>query len=390
MEFGYTLRPQKIISGIQADLIRIVVRVTMASLVCRRYKNPVRSINILRKLVQHRRAFSGEKIRKIVKVDGKYHWDLYVPGFKSRALYRFFEGEANRISPSGMKTPRFTNILIAITKRCPMNCEHCYEWDSINGKETLTISDIKNIVRRFQEKGTGQIQLTGGEPLSRMNDTLELLRSSASGSEFWIFTSGYNLTSENAKKLKEAGLTGVVVSLDHFEPLVHNQFRGSDNAFEWVQLAVKNAIEANLVTALSICLSKSFVSAANLMAYSELAKKMGVSFIQLLEPMAVGHYKGKDISLDAEQEKILEDFYLKMSYDKKYREFPILCYHGYYQRKVGCFGSGNRSLYVDTEGNLLACPFCRAKMGNALSNDLDFEIEQLVRAGCHRHETSQF
>jgi MoaA/NifB/PqqE/SkfB family radical SAM enzyme len=126
------------------------------------------------------------------------------------------------------------------------------------------------------------------------------------------------------------------------------------------------------------------------MNYADLAKNMGVSFIQLLEPRAVGHYEGQDVSLDPGHEKILEDFFLKMNYQRKYRKYPIIIYHGYYQRKTGCFGSGNRSLYVDTDGDLHACPFCQTKMGNALYDNLNDAIEQLVATGCHRYAASIF
>jgi MoaA/NifB/PqqE/SkfB family radical SAM enzyme len=119
------------------------------------------------------------------------------------------------------------------------------------------------------------------------------------------------------------------------------------------------------------------------MEYAELAKKMGVSFIQILEPKAVGHYKGQDVALTVEQEKIIESFYLKMNYDKKYRQYPIICYHGYYQRKVGCFAAGDRNLYIDTDGDMHACPFCQTKMGSALSQDVAHYITQLQSKGCH-------
>jgi len=74
---------------------------------------------IFRKLIEHRREFSGEKIKKIVHVDRKYYWDLYVPGYPSASITNFFEEEANRILHTDKKTVRFTNILVAITKRCP-------------------------------------------------------------------------------------------------------------------------------------------------------------------------------------------------------------------------------------------------------------------------------
>jgi MoaA/NifB/PqqE/SkfB family radical SAM enzyme len=390
MEAEYTQYPQKVITGIRTDITRIRIRVKMAELVFRRYKNPLLCLKILKTLTRHRREFSGEKIRKMVRVEGKYHWDLYVPGFKSQALNNFFKGEANRICSSGEKAPRFTNVLVAITKKCLLKCEHCFEWDALNRKETLTLSGIRQIIRKFQERGTGQIQLMGGEPLLKMDDIVAILSSSKPETEFWIFTSGYNLTLENAEKLKQTGLTGIVISLDHFDPILHNRFRGSSNSFNWVQAAVKNSIGANLVTALSLCVTSAFVTESNLMSYADLAKKMGVSFIQILEPVATGHYTGQDITLDAGHVKLLEDFYLKMNFDKRFRKYPIICYHGYYQRKVGCFGAGNRSLYIDTDGDLHACPFCRTKMGSALSGDLDHAVDQLVKTGCHQFETSRF
>jgi MoaA/NifB/PqqE/SkfB family radical SAM enzyme len=120
------------------------------------------------------------------------------------------------------------------------------------------------------------------------------------------------------------------------------------------------------------------------MTYADLAKSMGVSFIQILEPRAVGHYKDKDVSLSEEQEKILDEFYFKMNYDKKYIKYPIVSYPGCHQRKIGCFASGNRSLYIDTDGDLHACPFCQTKMGKALSDKLDESIERMRDHGCHQ------
>ncbi len=381
---GDNSNAQRIISGIHKELIQLIVRIAIIKVVMKNYKKPLQALQIVKAFNLMRRKILGDKrINKVACVDGKYYWDLYTPGYGSKAFDNFFQGEASRIISLPKKTNRFTNIFVAFTKKCPLQCEHCFEWDALNAQEKLSLIDIKNIIQKFQDKGTAQIQLTGGEPLMRVNDIVEILKSAKPETEFWILTSGYNLTQENAKKLKHAGLTGIVVSLDHFDPALHNQFRGFKNAYEWVQAAVKNSNAANLVTALSICVTKSFVSESNLSKYAELAKGMGVSFVQILEPKAVGHYKGKDVLLLSEHEKILEDFYLKMNYEREYSKFPIITYHGYHQRQIGCFGSGNRNLYVDTDGDLHACPFCQTKMGNALASDLDILINKLETRGCH-------
>lgn len=375
---------QRIISGFRKEVIQLFIRFSILKILLRNYKKHNQINEILKAFDMLRRKVLGNRrIAKVAYVDGKYYWDLYSPGYGSKAFTGFFEGEANRVIPTPKKANRFTNIFVAFTKKCPLQCEHCFEGDVLNDKEKLALSDIKNIVQKFQEKGTSQIQLTGGEPLLRINDIVEILNCSKPETEFWVLSSGYNLTLENAKKLKDAGLTGVVISLDHYDKNMHNQFRRHKKSFEWASTAVENAIAVNLVTSLSICVTSAFVSEYNLMNYLELAKEIGVSFVQILEPKAVGHYKGMDVALKPAHTKILEDFYLKMNYERQYANYPIVTYHGFHQRQVGCFGSGNRNLYVDTDGDLHACPFCQKKMGNALSNTLDDSIEKLQAFGCH-------
>src|SRR6266850_4364397 len=231
----------KLIAGLRKECIEFRIRLNLAKLVVRNYRNPMRWLKIIRTLDRRRRMFLGEsRIKKIAKAGGKYYWDLYIPGWPSVTFDDFFEAEISRIAPVSIKTNRFANIFIAITKKCPLRCEHCFEWDALNGKEKLTLSDLKTIVQRFQERGTAQFQITGGEPMLRVNDILEILKCSRQETQFWILTSGFNFTFENAKKLKDAGLTGVVVSLDHFEPEAHNLFRGFKNSFSWVERAVGN------------------------------------------------------------------------------------------------------------------------------------------------------
>ncbi len=376
---------QQIISGLRKDIIEFLIRIETIFLVVRYIRNPVVCFKVFRAMDPHRRNIMGDrKIKKIVKVNGKYFWGLFIPSWPSTTFHNFLKTEINRFHPIPVRTNRFTNIFIAVTNKCPLACEHCYEWDALNKKEKLSLPELKEIIQKFQEKGISQFHITGGEPLVRINDICTLLKTTKKDSEFWIATSGFNMTAENAHRLKTAGLTGVMISLDHFEPDMHDMFRGYKESYQWVEWAVKNSIDANLVTALSLCVTKSFVDADNLMRYYTLAKNLGVSFIQILEPRAVGHYRGRDVDLNHDQEKIVEAFYLKANYDEQYLDYPLVCYHGYHQRRMGCLAAGKRSLYVDTIGDIHACPFCQAKTGNALDDDMDHAIELLQSAGCHK------
>jgi MoaA/NifB/PqqE/SkfB family radical SAM enzyme len=376
---------QKIISGFHKSWIKFRMRFHIMWIIIKIYKFPVRSILILKELIHLRRSILGEhSINKFSVVDGKMYCDLYTPAIGTKPFIKFVETEANRIIETGHKTNRFINVFLSVTKSCPLACEHCFEWESLNHPDKLTNNDLSFIVSRILAMGTSQVQITGGEPLTKMERVMDVLKMVPDDTEAWLLTSGYNLTSINARRLKNAGLKGVVVSLDHFDPQQHNHFRGSAHAFDWVKTAVTNANDYKLVTALSLCATNSFITESNLLAYAELAKEMGVSFIQVLEPKAAGHYEGRNVELTREKQKLLEAFYHKMNYDRKYRHYPIVCYLEQVNRRNGCMSSGDRNLYLDTDGDIHACPFCRSKLGSILSPESFEIIESLKVEGCHK------
>ena len=80
--------------------------------------------------------------------------------------------------------------------------------------------------------------------------------------------------------------------------------------------------------------------------------------------------------------ELLESFYIKMNFSNEFLDYPIISYHGYYQRRQGCYAGGNRSMYVDTDGNLNACPFCHTNNGNILSDSFQDELESMSKQGC--------
>ena len=345
------------------------------------YGSISRSIQVLRQLDLTRQSAMGEGELKIIKVGRKYLHHLYAPGFPSKIFDEYIIGEFNRILPVKKKSNLLTFIFFAITRKCPLKCEHCFEWDNLNKKESLELNQLKAVLKKFQQDGISQFHLSGGEPMVRSKDLLELIQTADKISEFYVLTSGFNFTAANAKALRQAGLTGVVISLDHYDKEKHNAFRGSKDSYGQVMHAIRNAQQENLVVALSICITREFISWNNLILYLELAKNMKVVFIQFLEPKAVGHYKGKNVFLNDQEFGLLDRFYEMVKNELKYKAYPILIYHGYHQRRIGCLNGGNRALYIDSEGYVNACPFCHTKNFNikdVLENNKNFQA--LVRS----------
>lgn len=359
------------------------IRWHLFRLILGKVRHPLKALRAMRQLITIRRSYLGDSpFIKVARVDGRYYYEYNTPGWPSQAFDDYHLAELNRVFPFQNKPFYFKNVIIAITKKCAFRCEHCFEWDALNGKEKLTVPNLQAMVRQFQEQGVGQLQFSGGEPLLRLPAIFSILQTAQPGTDFWVITSGHLLTLENAIALKKAGLTGVTISLDHVNPHLHNQFRGFAGSYDWVEKAAANASIAGLVIGFSLCATKAFVTEDNLMQYAQLASHLGAAFIQLLEPKAVGHYAGQAVGLPLSQQKILEGFYLKLNYNPAYQHLPMVVYYDYQRRRASCAAAADRHVYVDTDGQLHACPFCQKSAGSALDSNLESILTNLRQKGC--------
>lgn len=295
-----------------------------------------------------------------MKKGGQYLVGMYIPPFPSKNFDKLVLTEMNNLIPHKLPINTYQQVNFAITTKCPMRCEHCFEWDNLNLRETFSLEELKRIVKKLQDNGVGQISLSGGEPMVRFKEMLELIESSSKSSAWWVLSSGLGLNLEKAKALKKAGTTGVVISLDHFDADSHNQFRNYKAAFDHATSAVKAANEAGLFVALSVCLTRSTANREFLFRYAAFANHLEVDFIQLLEPKAEGHYRDKDVLLNKDHIAILEEVYKELNNQPEHKKAPQVLYHGYYQRRMGCLSGGKYSLYIDARGMVHSCPFCHS------------------------------
>ncbi len=290
----------------------------------------------------------------------------------------------NNISPIPQQT-----IIWGITNRCALKCHHCYDWDNIDEKDHLSIDQLRQILAKIELQGIRHIQLSGGEPLVRFGDLISIIQEGSARIDFWLLTSGFGLTAEKVHLLKESGLKGVQISLDHWEESAHNHFRNNPKSFEWALKAAENCRKAGIMVSLSLCATREFVSEDNLEAYAKLAVNMGAHFIRILEPRQAGRFTFKKVQLDDQQIDLITRFMIRVNNDPAYKKYPFVTFFGYHQRTMGCLGAGNLYLYIDANGDFHACPFCRGSVGNALDYSFNEAIGRLRKKGCHVFKTTK-
>lgn len=376
-----------VISGNRAKIIGMCVLLYIFIFATWQLKNPFKVYKILVRFKTKRKRLHGSSwVSKYIKSQGRYFFSENIPGWPSRAFNTYLKGEILRVTNKHEELCALQTIIFAITNRCPLKCCHCYEWNNLASHENLSVENLKVILKKIWELGIPHVQLSGGEPLARFDDLLSVLNSAGKGIDIWLATSGFGMTHEKALLLKKACLVGAIISLDHWDENAHNEFRNNTKAFYWAREAAINCRNVGLVTSLSLCATRTFISTENIWKYINLAKEWGACFIRILEPREAGNFKGQDIMLKDEHIAILEDFFQRVNFSAQYRNFPIIMYPAYHQRKLGCFGAGNSYLYIDSKGDIHACPFCQRKAGNAKHDPLIPAIARLKRMGCHEYK----
>jgi cyclic pyranopterin phosphate synthase len=136
-----------------------------------------------------------------------------------------------------------TNLRIAITNRCNLNCFYCHKEGEKAPKNEVPAERILEIVNAFYELGVRKVKLTGGEPLLR-KDIFDIISEMPDFKEVSLTTNGI-LLEKVAHELKECGLDRVNVSLDTLKPEKYRFITGGGDVKK-VIAGIEAACEANL------------------------------------------------------------------------------------------------------------------------------------------------
>lgn len=123
-------------------------------------------------------------------------------------------------SPSPSPTPSLRYLELQITRRCNLNCRHCYLGPSRN--TDLSYEDIKRVLEEFESMQGLRVLVTGGEPIlhpefERINELLGSFRLRSI-----LFTNGFSVPDETLKNLK---VHEIQISIDGLEA-AHDSLRG--------------------------------------------------------------------------------------------------------------------------------------------------------------------
>jgi MoaA/NifB/PqqE/SkfB family radical SAM enzyme len=303
------------------------------------------------------RIFADEK--PISAGPDRFIFSTWIPPAPSIAFERMLSAQVAALS----RRPVPDQFSIAVMKACPNDCIHCSA-PSRQG-QILESSLVKSALSQALDMGSYLITFDGGEPMLR-HDLPELVSSVDARAVAASFTSGYHLSAERARELKQAGLYAVRISIDSPREEEHDRIRGRAGAYGDALSGVKNALEAGLLVDLFMVTSPHNIDLLE-EAFS-LASDLGVHELSLYEIVAVGRWATHESEVLSDGDVLrLERFHK----DKNRSEGPRVTALPYLlgPEMFGCF-AGRRWIHVDGDGEALPCAYMPLSFGNIKDKSL--------------------
>lgn len=132
-------------------------------------------------------------------------------------------------------------------RRCNLSCTYCNEFD--NYSDPVPTEVLLKRVDRLADLGTTAITLSGGEPLLHLELEDVIARARRHRMLAGLISNGYLMTRERIKRLNEAGLEFLQISIDNIQPdeVSKKSLKVLDKKLEWLAELAEFEVNINSV-----------------------------------------------------------------------------------------------------------------------------------------------
>lgn len=290
------------------------------------------------------------------------------------------------------------DLRISVTDRCNFRCVYCMprevfgpDYQFLRRDELLTYEEIARVARVLVGLGVEKIRITGGEPLVR-RDLDELIRGlrGIEGLRDLTLTTNGSLLRAQARRLAEAGLQRITVSLDSLDDAVFRAMNDAGVGVATVLDGIAAAREAGLWPIKVNAVVKRGVNDHTVVDLARYFRGTGI-IVRFIEFMDVGATNGWRLDHVVTGREIIE---------RIGREFPLEPAEANYRGEVA-----QRWRYVDGAGEIgvitsISQPFCgdctrlrlspEGELYTCLFGAKGHDLRAVLRGGASDAELAEF
>lgn len=317
-----------------------------------------------------------QRYRRPVQFGNQIVLDSSFPPFPSKAFDKRISNYLNNLDmmeiPPGI-------VSMSTTNACPYACSFCSTNAQRRPENDLDEELLKKTIQEIEALGVPTIILHGGEAMYRYDRFLRLVQHVSDDVCVWTFTTGYGVTQERARELKAAGLFGVWVSLDHYDPEYSKRMRGHPDAFDNACRAIQCFKNAGIYTCLSLIPPEEFRNREIFARYLDFAKELGVAEIRVMEMKPTGREACHGVKPHSSE---LERFHKEFARDPAYRFHPPLSGLSTWLEKDNAFGCQCRFeyIFITATGEVQPCEAAEISFGNIQEESFPVVYERIRRS----------
>jgi MoaA/NifB/PqqE/SkfB family radical SAM enzyme len=314
--------------------------------------------------------------KPLLKRDGQLVFTLFQPPIPSAAALKAIP---SRLIKARTGRPLPTTATLQVTTRCQADCYHCSAARHRDlARAELSTEELKAVIRQTEDLGIVNITFTGGEPMLR-RDIFELIGSvRPDEANAGMFTNGLLLTAENVRKLKQARLYAVYVSLDSPDPDTHDRLRRVPQCWQRAVDGLGRALDAGLLCGISTYADPQRLREGQVMEMIELGRRVGVHEITIFDLVPTGRLlREEEASLltgadKAELCRLEAEINARSGYPHIVTQAHVNGPTG-----VGCF-AGWYQFYMNAYGDIMPCDFTPLHFGNIRQDSLAAIWQRLI------------
>lgn len=263
---------------------------------------------------------------------------------------------------------RISYAVWEITLKCNLACQHCGSRAGHTRAKELSTAEALDLVKQMADVGITEVTIIGGEAFLRP-DWLEIAQAiTKAGMLCGMTTGGYGITLDTARRMKEAGIGVVSVSVDGLEA-THDRLRGRQGSWQWAFKTMSHLKQAGIRFGCNTQINR--LSAPEFPQIYELLRDAGIFAwqIQLTVPMG-NAADNSDILLQPYELLDVYPMIARVAQRAKREGVQVqpgnnIGYYGPYERLLrggdawsfwqGC-NAGLSTLGIEADGAIKGCP----------------------------------
>ena len=273
-------------------------------------------------------------------------------------------------------------ILMDPTSACNLHCTGCWAAEYGN-KLNLSYEELSNVVKQGKEIGVYFYMFTGGEPLVRKKDIIQLCEEHHE-CQFLAFTNGTLVDEAFCQEMKRVGNLALAISLEG-SPEVNDLRRGA-GVYGKVMHAMELLKENGLIFGTSICYTSKNCESVTSMEFVKLMVDKGCRYAMYFHYMPVGNEASLELLPTPEQRMYIKDRIREIRKLENGEGLFTMDFQNDGEFVGGCIAGGRNYFHINANGDAEPCVFIHYSGANIRTHSLLEILKQPLFMAYHNNQ----